>query len=312
MRTLYMPPTPSPVEVPYHSGAGSIRWEDLVIPSDDHLIGHGAHGSVKVAIHRPTGTRYALKSIPASDAPERALRGDLLRLKLPSMESGSRHIVETRALFAGEGRVHLLLEFMAYGSLARILSVVGPLPDRAAAVVATHGTRALEVLHTHGMIHRDVTPSNLLIDCRGTVKLADFGLLVDPCGLAPNEFDIGTRSFLSPERMAGESCGGPGDVWGLGLCVASVAVGRFPLRDCETAFRLALHISERTAEVDFPDGVTADLRDFVAVCLTWDWWERPTATKLTGHPFVGPSSRGSDNPPDSILPFLPGVHPIVP
>lgn len=102
----------------------------------------------------------------------------------------------------------------------------GRIPPRAAAHVAAQVADALSAMHRAGLVHRDVTPDNILVDADGEVKLVDFGssLLLDE-GTDEGSLMTGGRDYRAPEVRAGAAPGTAADVYALGAAVGEAVYG---------------------------------------------------------------------------------------
>jgi len=86
----------------------------------------------------------------------------------------------------------------------------------------------LNYLYTeHKILHRDVKPSNILVNSRGQIKLCDFGVSGELINSIADTF-VGTSTYMSPERIKGAKYSVKSDVWSLGLSLLELAIGRFP------------------------------------------------------------------------------------
>ncbi|XP_048471724.1 dual specificity mitogen-activated protein kinase kinase 1, partial [Rhincodon typus] len=80
----------------------------------------------------------------------------------------------------------------------------------------------------HKIMHRDVKPSNILVNSRGEIKLCDFGVSGQLIDSMANSF-VGTRSYMSPERLQGTHYSVQSDIWSMGLSLVEMAIGRYPI-----------------------------------------------------------------------------------
>jgi serine/threonine protein kinase len=132
-----------------------------------------------------------------------------------------------------DGTVNIALEYMDAGSLASILKKVGKIPENFLGMIAFQILSGFNYLHkTKKVTHRDIKPSNILVNTNGVVKIADFGV----SGTVENTVDcmtswVGTVTYMSPERIKGESYYSDTDIWSLGLLMVECVTGRFPYPD---------------------------------------------------------------------------------
>ena len=200
------------------------------------LLGTGGMGQVFKAEHRAMKRIVALKLLsphqtrsPAAQARFRREIGALARLSSP-------HIVA--ALDAGEvdGHPYLAMEYVAGQSLAA-RTRQGPLAVDFALDCAIQAARGLQHAHEAGIIHRDVKPSNLLLQGDGpapTVKVSDLGLasLWDPddaADITDTGMPMGTAQFMAPEQALNpHDVDARADVYGLGCTLYYLLTGRPP------------------------------------------------------------------------------------
>jgi len=90
--------------------------------------------------------------------------------------------------------------------------------------------RGLDYLHrTMKVIHRDIKPSNILVNKKGYLKIADFGVSGKlACTVACLSSWVGTMTHMSPERLWGEAYYADTDIWSLGLIILECAIGKYP------------------------------------------------------------------------------------
>ena len=91
------------------------------------------------------------------------------------------------------------------------------------------------------VIHRDIKPSNLLLNSKGQIKIADFG--VSGKMLHTNDSKsswVGTLMYMSPERFRGEHYNSNTDIWSLGLTIMECALGHYPYKSPAGSFFLSL------------------------------------------------------------------------
>ncbi|GJN23528.1 hypothetical protein PR202_gb11185 [Eleusine coracana subsp. coracana] len=262
------------------------------------VLGRGNGGTVYKVRHRDTGALYALK-VPHSnqcDAAAATTEADVLS------RTASPFVIRCHAVLpmATPGDAALLLELADGGSLDALVGrrAGGPFPEAALAEVAAQALSGLAHLHARRVAHLDVKPANLLVNDKGEVKLADFGVarvLARAGDLCAS--NAGTAAYMSPERFDPEARGGGGffdpcaaDVWGLGVTVLELLVGRYPLlpagqRPDWAALMCAICFGDAPA---VPDGVEAspEFRSFVAACLRKDYRQRASVAELLAHPFV--------------------------
>lgn len=92
-------------------------------------------------------------------------------------ECDSDNIVRSYGAFLKDGLVHIALEYMDAGSLADVIKEVGKVPEIIIGMITVQILRGLDYLHkTMKVIHRDIKPSNILLNKKGQVKIADFGV----------------------------------------------------------------------------------------------------------------------------------------
>jgi lipopolysaccharide biosynthesis regulator YciM len=171
-----------------------------------------------------------------------------------------------------DGRPVMAMEFVEGGSLAGKLAG-SPLPPRDAARLVELLARAAHYAHGRGVLHRDITPGNVLLAADGTPKLTDFGLaklLAGGPGLTRSEAVMGTPSYMPPEQAAGNTraVGPASDVYSLGAVLYECLTGRAPFRATTPLETLALVTgSEPVPPRRLQPGVPRDLQTICLKCL---------------------------------------------
>ncbi|ESO03135.1 hypothetical protein HELRODRAFT_80911 [Helobdella robusta] len=141
----------------------------------------------------------------------------------------SPYIVGYYGSFLSGGELSICMEYMDGGSLDLIQKKIGRIPEPILGMISVSVLKGLSYLRKeHQIIHRDVKPSNILVNTRGEIKLCDFGVSGELIDSLANSF-VGTRSYMSPERLQGVQYSVQSDVWSMGLSLVEMALGRYPI-----------------------------------------------------------------------------------
>lgn len=150
----------------------------------------------------------------------------------------SPYIVDFYGAFFQEGAVYICMEYMDGGSIDKLYG--DGMPERVLRKITYATVMGLKSLKDdHNIIHRDVKPTNILINTRGQVKICDFGVSGNLVASIAKT-NIGCQSYMAPERISGGGIGQAGmdsgattysvqsDIWSLGLTIIECALGQYP------------------------------------------------------------------------------------
>jgi eukaryotic-like serine/threonine-protein kinase len=194
-----------------------------------------------------------------------------------------------RVFDAGEDRLngravsYIVMEYVPGGDFKDMMDRNGPLPETMISRVGADVASGLTHAHERGIIHRDVKPRNILLDDRGSPKLADFGIARALDGTTSRDRGgsyLGTAAYSSPEQLRGERVTPKSDVYSFGATLYHAAVGERPFsgNSIEVANQHVLKVPvpprERGARIG--DG----LETLILSCLAKDPGERPDAARL--------------------------------
>ncbi len=273
------PPEDYPTSVnPHLSGeatVGHVYQPDVPrpdgVPGYDFLAEAGRGGSSVVykALHRQLNRIVALKMILAGS---HASAMQLARFRQEA-ETVARlqhpNIVQLFEIGEHAGSTYLALEYVEGGSLAQKTAGVPQSPPDAARLVELLA-RAVEYAHASGIVHRDLTPSNVLLTADGAPKLTDFGLarrLDDTAGLTATGTVLGTPGYLAPEQARGDlaAIGPATDVYGLGAILYYLLTGRPPFQ-AATAVKTVVQTVEQEPVPPHRHNPSVP-RDLETICL---------------------------------------------
>lgn len=166
------------------------------------MIGKGAFGEVRVCREKTTGHVYAMKKLKKS---EMLRRGQVEHVKAERnllAEVDSNCIVKLYCSFQDEEYLYLIMEYLPGGDMMTLLMRKDTLTEDEARFYVGETVLAIESIHKHNYIHRDIKPDNLLLDRYGHMKLSDFGLCkpLDCRNLDEKDFSLGNNRSGALQR----------------------------------------------------------------------------------------------------------------
>lgn len=188
-------------------------------------LGVGASGVVRLAVHRDSHARKAVKIIHRGDVTDMSRLDTEIKAMLLL-----RHprVVQLDEVLEDPERIYFVMELCGGGSLADIVAEK-PLDERLARFYFAELVEGVAYCHAQGVCHRDLKLENLLCDNLGHLKITDFG----HAGIFQKGWDIfqtglvGTLWHLAPEQIAGQAYSGERvDVWAMGVALCVTATQR--------------------------------------------------------------------------------------
>jgi serine/threonine-protein kinase len=176
---------------------------------------------------------------------------------------------------------YVVMELVDGESVAARLRREGRLPWRDAAVICAEVASALAVAHARGVVHRDVTPSNVMLTSTGA-KVVDFGIsaVVGERDASPDGAVLGTPAYLAPERLEGGEVSAATDVYALGLLLYRMLTGRLPWAASTKTGMLRAHLYSDPAPMPPVQGLPSSVVVLIDWCLAKKASDRPSSVEV--------------------------------
>ena len=212
------------------------------------LVGRGGMGEVYRARDERLERPVALKLLLRSLADDERFRERMLRESRLAASLDHPNVIPIYEAGEADERLFIAMRYVDGCDLKAWLRREGSLDPRAALAVAGQVAAALDAAHANGLVHRDVKPSNVLIDDpdgRAHCYLADFGLTqtANRDDRADGQ-DLGTIDYVSPEQIRGDPLDGRADQYALGCLLFESLTGAVPYRRASDVAALFAHLDE--------------------------------------------------------------------
>uniref|UniRef100_H2Z6T2 Serine/threonine-protein kinase PLK4 n=1 Tax=Ciona savignyi TaxID=51511 RepID=H2Z6T2_CIOSA len=251
-----------------------------------NLIGRGAFACVYRARCRQTSRNVAIKMID-----KRSMRKSGMVSRVRSeveIHAQLKHpsILELHHCFEDADHVYLILELCMKGELNRYLKSQGnTLSEIQVRKFMVQIVEGMLYLHAHGILHRDITLANMLLDDEQHIKIADFGLATRLALPTDKHFTMcGTPNFISPEIATRSAHGLESDVWSLGCMLYTFLVGVPPF-DTD-AVKSTLKNRVVLGNFTVPEDVSEQASDLIRKLLKMDPNDRISLSAVLDHPFM--------------------------
>lgn len=228
-------------------------------------IGVGGMSAVHRAIDLRHGRVVAIKLLSPQIGRDATFRARFKREVRLLQKLQHPNIVPILDFGEVAGQAYIVMPYMASGTLADRMRK-GPIPAKEYARMIDQLASALEFAHKSNVVHRDVKPSNLLLDENGNALLSDFSFayVADASLSLTGSAVIGTPAYMSPEQCRGDDVDGRSDQYSLAIMAYQLAVGRLPY-EAESAIAVAImHVNDPLPD---PKQLNRDLSDSVCGVL---------------------------------------------
>jgi len=260
-------------------------------------IGRGSIGRVKLAVHKETGFKVAIKIIDKEKITEvnphllQKIEREIVLMKLLK----HRNILKLYEVYETSKYLFLILEYAEGGELFEYLVARGGLPVDQSLDFFYQLITGLDYCHSHFVYHRDLKPENLLLSANHKVlKIADFGLAAFEPELSMCNTSCGSPHYASPEIIAGKKYDGSlSDVWSCGVILYSLVTGRLPFEYQNLPALLSKIKKGKYFPV--PQYVPEGVRDLIERCLVTDPAKRITLDEILVHPCLATIAKKYSN-----------------
>jgi eukaryotic-like serine/threonine-protein kinase len=193
-------------------------------------IGRGGMAEVYEAVDRLLSRRVAVKVLLEASAEDQRVLARFHREARAAASLSHPNIVAVHDAGVDGDRPYLVMELVSGRSLAELMGAEAPFAPHRAAAIAGQIATALAYAHSRGVVHRDVSPGNVMVTPTADVKVLDFGiarvLSWTPVTGSPTRH--GTAAYLSPEQARGDAADERSDIYALGAVLYEMLTGRPP------------------------------------------------------------------------------------
>jgi len=226
-------------------GGDAVHFDPFIPPSTEELdelipsykflqfIERGGMGAVYKAVQKSLNRPVAVKLLPQVHRDKESFAERFRREAQALALLNHPHIVAVHDFGeTAEGQMYYVMEYVDGMDLQHLLRRDPPEPKQMLKII-TQVCEALQFAHEHGIVHRDIKPANILIDARGNVKVADFGLakVVGPQSVnyTATGMMIGTPDYIAPEALEhGGEIDHRADIYSLGVMIYEIFTGHVP------------------------------------------------------------------------------------
>lgn len=249
----------------------------------DKTLGKGQTGLVKLGIHCVSGQKVAIKIINRSKLSESVLQKVEREIAIMKLIEHP-HVLGFYDVYENKKFLYLILEHVSGGELFDYLVSKGRLNIKEARKFFRQIISALDFCHCHSICHRDLKPENLLLDDKGNIKVADFGMASLQLANSLLETSCGSPHYASPEVVRGEKYDGRrADVWSCGVILYALLVGALPFDDDNLRYLLE---KVKRGVFHIPHFVPAECQSLLRAMIEVDADKRITLTEVLRHPWV--------------------------
>ncbi|WP_084556431.1 protein kinase domain-containing protein [Couchioplanes caeruleus] len=249
-------------------------------------LGAGGMSVVWRGFDEVLGRQVAVKVLPPSTSADPSFRRRLRAEAQAAARLSHPHITNVydygeATTVDGEPVPYVVMELVDGESLAAVLARSRRLPWPAAVRVTSEVAAALAAAHARGIVHRDVTPANVMLTPAGA-KVVDFGIsaLIGENDIDPDGSLLGTPAYLAPERLEGGQVSPATDVYAVGLLIYRSLIGQLPWDVGTTTALLRAHQYTEPEPLPPVEGLPAAVSALIARCLEKRPSDRPSSAEL--------------------------------
>lgn len=242
----------------------------------DHRLAQGGMGEVWKGFDIQLGRIVAIKALRTDT---NNVEAKLRRLRAEAHNSANLAHPNIAALFdyyEHDGIGFLIMEYIPSKSLADLYYANKVIEPTRLLPILIQTARGLFVAHSHGVIHRDVKPANIMVSDTGNVKITDFGVScsTDQEQITQDGMVVGTAQYISPEQAQGKQATAQSDIYSLGVVAYEGLCGHRPFTGATPVDIAAAHVNDPVPPL--PDTLDLQLRQFVMSMLAKDPADRPS------------------------------------